>query len=166
MVAHDIADTPSLLAANVRRRPFFQEDPLITLLTLERNVMPPDEVEVGAMLRGGSFDRSDAGLEFYVGWRKHHEVVPSNADRIQAVEGTHKLQPNCPESIRVPTLVGGPKGIGRAQSAKASSMVLILFLLSHRHAAPLKAPATRFTFSSSITARMLRMSFFPMPRFS
>ena len=59
----------------------------------------------------------------------------------------------------------GPGGIGRAQSAKASSMTLILLLLSRRHAAPLKSPATRSTFSLSITARIVRMSFFPMPRF-
>ena len=32
----------------------------------------------------------------------------------------------------------GPGGAGNAQSAKASSMVLMLFLLLHRHAVPLK----------------------------
>ena len=39
----------------------------------------------------------------------------------------------------------GPGGIGKAHSAKASSMVLMLFLLSHRRAAPLKSPATKST---------------------
>ena len=37
----------------------------------------------------------------------------------------------------------GPRGAGNAQSAKASSMVLMLFLLLHRHAVPLISPATR-----------------------
>ena len=46
MVAHNIADTPSLLAVVVRRRPFFQEDPSIMFLTLVLYVMPPDKVEV------------------------------------------------------------------------------------------------------------------------
>ena len=32
----------------------------------------------------------------------------------------------------------GPGGVGKAQSAKASSMVLMLFLLLHRHAVPSK----------------------------
>ena len=37
----------------------------------------------------------------------------------------------------------GTGGVGKAQSAKASSMVLMLFLLRHRHAVPLNSPATR-----------------------
>ena len=57
----------------------------------------------------------------------------------------------------------GPGGIGKAQSAKASSMILItVALVSHRQAAPLKSPATTSTCSSSITARIVRISFFPI----
>ena len=37
------------------------------------------------MSRGGSFDRHGAGPEFYVGWRKYHEFVPSNTDLNQVV---------------------------------------------------------------------------------
>ena len=37
----------------------------------------------------------------------------------------------------------GPGGVGKEQSAKASSIVLMLSLLPHRHAVPLKSPATR-----------------------
>ena len=37
------------------------------------------------MSRGGSFDRSGAGLELYVVWRKRREVGLSNTDLIQAV---------------------------------------------------------------------------------
>ena len=36
----------------------------------------------------------------------------------------------------------GPRGVGNAQSAKASSIVLMLSLLLHGHAVPLKSPAT------------------------
>ena len=45
-VAHNIAGTASLLAVMVRRRPFFQEDPLIMFLTSGLSVMPPNKVEV------------------------------------------------------------------------------------------------------------------------
>ena len=60
----------------------------------------------------------------------------------------------------------GPGGIGKSQSAKASSMMLRgLALVVRRQAAPLKSPATKSTCSTSITARKVRSSFFPMPRF-
>ena len=60
----------------------------------------------------------------------------------------------------------GPGGIGKAQSAKASSTILMLSAqVSRRQAAPLKSPATTSTCSSSITAPTVRISFFPMPRF-
>ena len=36
----------------------------------------------------------------------------------------------------------GPGSVGNAQSAKASSIVLMLFLLLNCHAVPLKSPAT------------------------
>ena len=39
----------------------------------------------GAMLRVGSFDRSGASPRLHEEWRKHHEAVLSNADRIRAV---------------------------------------------------------------------------------
>ena len=59
----------------------------------------------------------------------------------------------------------GPRGIGTSQSAKASSMIMMLLaLVARRQAAPLKSPATKSTYSSSITARIAKSSF-PMPRF-
>ena len=39
----------------------------------------------------------------------------------------------------------GSGGVGKAQSVKASSIVLGLFLLRHRHAVPLKSLATKST---------------------
>ena len=61
---------------------------------------------------------------------------------------------------------GKPGGKGKSQSTKASSMVLrMLALVARRQAAPLKSPATRSTFSSNITARMVNSNFLPMPRF-
>ena len=62
----------------------------------------------------------------------------------------------------------GPGGIGKSVSANASSRVLVgrkLLSLHCRHAAPLKSPTTRSTCSSCKTARIVRKSFFPMPRF-
>ena len=50
----------------------------------------------------------------------------------------------------------GQEALAKRSQRKASSMVLILFLL---------LPATRSTCSASITARIVRMSFFPKPRF-
>ena len=67
------------------------------------------------------------------------EAELSSDDLIQEVHGTHKRQPGC----LGPAMSVRPGGIGKAQSAKASSMVLMLFLLSHRHAAPLTPPATK-----------------------
>ena len=52
-------------------------------------------------------------------------------------------------SAHLPGVAPGPhngvglRGIGNAQSAKASSMILMLFVLSQRHATPLKSPATK-----------------------
>ena len=57
------------------------------------------------MSRGGSFDRSGAGLEFCVGWRKRREVGLSSAGRTRAVSGTRTRQPSCLELIRVTTRV-------------------------------------------------------------
>ena len=45
MVAHNIADAP-FFAVMVRRRPFFQEDPLIMFLTLGLYVIPSYKVQV------------------------------------------------------------------------------------------------------------------------
>ena len=61
---------------------------------------------------------------------------------------------------------GGPGGKGKSQSANSSSMILwALAQVVRRQAAPLKSPATKSTFSSSITARMVNSNFLPMPRF-
>ena len=46
MVAHSIADAPSLLVVKVRRRPFFREDPLIMFIMLGLYFLPSDKVEV------------------------------------------------------------------------------------------------------------------------
>ena len=63
---------------------------------------------------------------------------------------------------------GRPGGTGRFVSVKASSIVLMSFRsLPHgqRQTAPSKSPATKFTCSSSITARIARSNLFPIPRF-
>ena len=79
------------------------------------------------MLRGGSFDQSGASPRLHEEWR-NNETPLSSACRIQEVQ--------------LPGIDLGPHNgmeagsIGKAQSAMVSSMLLILFLLSHRHAAP------------------------------
>ena len=106
MVAHNLTDTLPLLAVMVRRRPFFQEDPLIMFLTLGLYVMPPDKVEVEPCFVVAALIGGAQAQNFTRNRRRHHEAVLSSADRIQAVS-THKRQPNCPESIQVPTMVWG-----------------------------------------------------------
>ena len=83
------------------------------------------------MFRGGSFDRSGEGLELHEEWKKRREVEPSNTDLIRAASGirTHQLS-------LVPTRVWGQAALAKRSQQKASSMVLMLFLLLFRHAAP------------------------------
>ena len=95
MVAHDIADASFLLAVMARRRTFFQEN------SSERDVIERcanRRIRGGAMFRGGSFDRSGAGLELYVGWRKRREVGLSSSARTRAASGTRTRRPSCLES--------------------------------------------------------------------
>ena len=80
MVAHNVADAPSLLAVMIRRR----EDPLIMFLTLGAVRHATRQCQ-GAMLRGGSFDRSAASPRLHEEWRKHHEAELSSADQTQEV---------------------------------------------------------------------------------
>ena len=60
-----------------------------------------------AMFRGGSFDRSGAGLELHTEWKRRREVELSNADHIRAVSGIRTHQPSILESNLVTTRVGG-----------------------------------------------------------
>ena len=60
-----------------------------------------------AMFRGGSFDRSGAGLELHAEWKRRNEVEFFNADQIRAVSGISTHQPSILESNLVPTRVGG-----------------------------------------------------------
>ena len=73
------------------------------------------------MFRGGSFDRSGAGLELYVGWRRRREVELSNTDRIRVAQGrnphTSAQQPGTEPGHHKSV---GPGGVGKAQPAKAS----------------------------------------------
>ena len=84
------------------------------------------------MSHGGTFDRLDAGRDFCVGWREHHACVPSNTTSAQLFGIDAGLHSGVV-----------PGGVGDAQSAKASSTVLMLSLLLRRHAVPLKSPATK-----------------------
>ena len=97
----------------------------------------------GAIPRGGSSDRSVGCLELRCEWEMQccctlHGSLESGSWR------------NPYASAHVPGTAPGTRNSVEpkaSQSTKASSMVLMLFLLSHRHAAPLKSLATKSTFS-------------------
>ena len=94
------------------------------------------------MSHDGNFDRLAAGRGFCVGM----ENAPcTRTFQYRSEPGGLRNQ----TSARLfgtdpgPHHGGGPGGVGNAQSAKASSTVLMLSLLLHRHAVPLKSPATK-----------------------
>ena len=147
MVAHNVADVPFVSAVMVRRRAFFQENPSIVFLTVKLFIAPLIKLKVEpCIVMAALIGRADA-KSFMENGKKHHEAVPFHCRSDSGgFINPHTL-------AQLPGIDPGhhnggvPGGIGKAQSAKASSMVLMLFLLSHRHAAPLKSPATRPTFS-------------------
>ena len=105
MVAHKIADAPSLLAVVVRRSTFFQEDLLIMLITLEVYIIPPDKVGVDPCFVVAALIGRTQAQGFIREWRKHHETEIPSAGRIQVVLGTHKRQPSYMELLLVFTKV-------------------------------------------------------------
>ena len=74
MVAQNIADAPSFLAVMVRRRPFFQEDPLIMFLTLGLYVMPPHKTQVEPRFVVAALIGRAQAQGLHEEWRKHHEA--------------------------------------------------------------------------------------------
>ena len=164
MVAHHVADVSFLFAVMVRRRAFFHEDPSIVFFFAVRLFVAPfDKVEVEPGFVVATLV-SRADTKSFMGNGDCAELTnfPLFFRIRRSQESTNVLSPGIAPG---PHNGAGPGGIGKAQSAKASSMIEILLLLSRRHAAPLKSPATKSTFSSTITARIVRISFFPMPRF-
>ena len=57
------------------------------------------------MSRGGSFDRSGAGLELHDEWKRYRGVGLSCTGRIRAASGTRTRRPSIPESNQVSTMV-------------------------------------------------------------
>ena len=95
------------------------------------------------MSHDGNFDQLVASQECFVGWRRHRACAPSNIDRSlvdkeisQTSAQLFGIDPGHHNGAE-------PGGVGKAQSVKASSIALMLFLLRHRHAVPLKYPATK-----------------------
>ena len=115
--------------------------------------------------RDGSSDWSVGCLELREECRKHHADVLSEVHWSpwvceKHIRPTRNLAPHLD-----PTTVCGQEA-SASQSAKASPMILrVLALLARRQAALSNSPATKSTCSSSITARTVRSSFFPIPRF-
>ena len=96
----------------------------------------------GAMSHDGNFDRLDVGQEFVRGMQNvpcmrtfQNRSEPGGLGKPQTSAQLIGIEPSPHSGV-------GPGGIGSAQSVKASSIVLMLFLLRHRHAVPLKSPAT------------------------
>ena len=79
----------------------------------------------GVMSRGGNFERMDAGQQFCVEWRKHQTSEHSNQYRSES-GGLRNPQTSAQLFGIDPSLHNDaePGGVGSAQSAKASSMVL------------------------------------------
>ena len=98
----------------------------------------PDE----AMSHDGNFDQSVSGrvsLEKAPCMRTFpHRSEPGGLRNPQTSAQLSGIDPG-------PHNGGGPGGAGKAQSVKASSTVLRLFLLRHRHAVPLRSTATKST---------------------
>ena len=158
MVAHNIADVPFLFAVMLRRRLFFQEDPSIVLLTLGLYIMPPDKVEVEpcfvvaaviSQAQAHDFMRNgESTMEPYfpvpIGFRRFKE--PTNVSPVARDRS------------------GSPQrcGAGRHRQGAVGKG-----FFDGTEVVPVVAPpcSTRSTFSSNITARIVRISFFPMPRF-
>ena len=119
----------------------------------------------GAMSHDGNFDQLVASQEFFVGWRTHRACAPSSIDRSMVVLRNPQTSAQLFGIDPGPHSGVGPGGVGEAQSVKASSIVLMLFLLRHRHAVPLKSPATKSICWEIMPARIVRMSFLAMPFF-
>ena len=84
------------------------------------------------MSHDGSFDRLNAGRMRTFQYRSESGGLRNPQTSAQLFE----IDPGPHNGV-------GPGGVGNAQSAKASSIVLMLSLLLHRHAVPLKSPATK-----------------------
>ena len=104
----------------VRRRTFFRENSSIVSFRDVIERCANRGIGGGAMSRGGSFDRSGAGLELYVGWRKRREVGLSSTGRTRAASGTRTRRPSILESNLAPTMV-----VGQAALAKRSPQRLL-----------------------------------------
>ena len=91
------------------------------------------------MSHDGSFDRLVSSRVFSVGWR-----MLIHCPKTLGARWFEKSADVCPTVRNGSTSHNGvgPGGVGNAQSVTATSIVLRLSLLRHRHAVPLKSPAT------------------------
>ena len=153
MVADEIADAPFLLAVVVPHRTFIQENSsIVSFMIWLRCANRRSRGE--AMSRGGNFHQAGKAPWSRAFWYWSDQRGSRNPHPPTQQLGT---DPGPHSGVR-------PSGISKAQYAKASPMVLMLILLLHRHAVPLTAPATSSSYWPSITARIVRMSFFAIRR--
>ena len=71
-----------------------------------------------AMFRGGSFDRSGAGLELHEECKSRREVELSNTDQIRAASGIRTHQPSILKSNLVPTRVWGQAALAKRRQQR------------------------------------------------
>ena len=146
-----------------RRRAFFQEDPSIVFFEVWLFVAPFDKIEVEpGFVMATLVSRADTKSFMENGECAvlTNFPLPIRIRRFEEATDVRPLTWNCSKS---PQWCGDGKH--RQSAVRKSLFNDTLLPLSRCHAAPLNSPAIKSTFSSSITARIVRISFFPMPRF-
>ena len=156
---------PFLLAVRVRRRSLFSRGSFDRVFRGVIVRCAIRQCQSRATPRDGNSRQPGGYQELHGEWRMRIADELSTVHQNQEVWGIEKTSANLPGIASGPHNGVEPGSIGRAQSGRASSMTLIPLLMSRRQAAPLKSPAIKYTFSSSITARIVRYNFFPTPIF-
>ena len=134
MVAHDFTNSSfviSLLQGNAR---------LFRTCIVQVNEV---QKKPGFVVAALSVGRSPKGFS----WNGKCTMFTHFPDSLKTrwFEKTADVGPISRNGSQVPTMVEGPGGVGKILSQKASSIVLSLCPPRHRHAAPLKSPATKST---------------------
>ena len=112
MVAHNVADVSFVFAVMVRRRLFFQEDPSIVFLTVKLFIAPRDEVAAEPCFVVATLASRADTKSFMV----NGECDSGGLRNPQTSAHVPGIDPRLHNGV-------GPGSIGKAQSAKASSMM-------------------------------------------
>ena len=164
MVAHDFANT-SFLVPEITSCRYFNEGNVPIMVALRGpSVSPFDEIQMKtSFMMATLISRSQAKSFSWYGESTVHAHFSTSIWAWWLKESTDV-------SPVVRNWSGSPQwcrasGVGKAQSAKVSSIVLMSSRLLQRHASPLKSLGTTSTCWEIMMARMVRMSFLAMPFF-